>query len=403
MVSRFALVIVLARLLEPSEVGLYGLFTATVGYSMLVIGGDYYTYSQRELLSEPRNRWSFVLQHHSIAAAMLYFVLLPAQILIFVFDLMPWQLAGWFFALLVAEHVAQEINRLLVAMQRQILASLVHLVRMGLWVWVVLPLMWISWDYRQIETVLAAWLFGALLGTVAGFVVVWREGRPWRSWPVDWTWLRKGFTVALLYLIATMSFRGLMTFDRYAVEVLAGQDYLGVYVLYIGMAMAVISVVDAGVFFFLYPKLVAAQRQDDPVQVRKLMKELTFSALTVSLVIGLMVGFLAPWVVTWIGKPLYAEHLHVLWLLLLMTVIYALGMVAHYGLYAHGADKAILFAHISSLLLFFVALALMANLVPLEATALALIVAFAWMGIFKYLRFRKLRHTASADALSLTQ
>ncbi|MFG6535311.1 lipopolysaccharide biosynthesis protein [Sulfitobacter sp. 1A16787] len=371
---------------------------------MLVIGGDYYTYSQRELLSETKDRWSFVLQHHSIAAALLYFVLLPAQLLIFVFDLLPWHLAGWFFALLVAEHGAQEINRLLVAMQRQILASLVLLVRMGLWVWVALGLMWINPSYRQIETVFAAWLVGALLAAAAGFVVVWREGRPWRSWPVDWTWLRKGFAVALLYLIATTSFRSLMTFDRYFVEALAGQDYLGVYVLYIGMAMAVISVVDAGVFFFLYPKLVAAQRQDDMVQVRKLMKELTIWALGVSIVIGLLVGLFAPWtVVTWIGNPLYAEHLHVLWLLLLMAVIYALGMVAHYGLYAHGADKSILFAHISSLLVFFTAVTLLANLLPFEATAVALNLGFAWMGMLKYLRLRKVRLTASAEASSPTQ
>lgn len=373
--------------------GAYGLFTATISFSMLVIGGDYYTYSQRELLSEPRVRWSFVLQHQAIAAALLYAVLLPVQFFIFVFDLMPWQLAGWFFALLVVEHVAQEINRLLVAMQRQLLASLVLFLRMGLWIWAVLPLIWINPEYRQINTVFAAWLVGASLAIVVGLVVVWREARPWQRWAIDWLWLRRGFTVGLTYLIATMSFRALQTFDRYAVEALAGQDFLGVYVLYIGMAMTVISVVDSGVFFFLYPKLVTAQRQDKPAQVRKLMQELAWSALTVSFVIGLMVGLLAPWVFAWIGKPLYAEHLHVLWLLLLMTLIYAMGMVVHFGLYARGADKTIVFAHISSLLVFFAALGLMARPFPLEATALALIVAFAWMGIYKFLRLRKLSQT----------
>lgn len=199
-----------------------------------------------------------------------------------------------------------------------------------------------------------------------------------------------------------MSFRALPTFDGYTVEALAGQEFLGVYVLYIGMAMTVISVVDSGVFFFLYPKLVAAQRRGEQAEVRKLMQELAWSALTVRFMIGLMVGLLAPWVFAWIGKPLYVQHLHVLWLLLLMTLIYALGMVVHFGLYARGADKTIVVAHISSFLVFFAALGLMARPFSLEATALALIVAFAWMGTYKFLHLRKLSLTEDTKAHLLT-
>ena len=51
--SRFILLFVLARLLKPSDVGIYGLMTATIAFSVLVLGGDYYTYSQRELMAGP--------------------------------------------------------------------------------------------------------------------------------------------------------------------------------------------------------------------------------------------------------------------------------------------------------------------------------------------------------------
>lgn len=394
LVSRFALVIVLARLLEPVEVGTYGLFSASIAFSMLMLGGDYYTYSQRKFLSETKERWSFVLQHQAIALAMLYIVMLPAQLLIFAFDFMPWHLAGWFFALLIIEHIAQEINRLLVVMRRQLLASWVLFLRMGVWIWAILPLMWIDSSYRQIETVFAAWLGGGMLAISVGTYLVWREVRPWRRWSIDWSWLCKGFTVGVLYLISTMSFRALHTFDRYSVEELAGPAFLGAYVLYSGMALAVISVVDSGVFLFLYPSLVAAQKRGEHDAVRKLTKELAWSALAVSLAVGMAVSVFAPWVVAWIGKPLYAEHLHVLWLLLLMSLIYAMGMVAHYGLYALDADKTITLINLSALLVFFVALGMLANSYPLEATALALILAFFWMGTAKYIYLRKFTHRA---------
>jgi O-antigen/teichoic acid export membrane protein len=386
--SKFALVVVLAKLLEPSEVGLYGLFVATVGFSMLVIGGEYYTYSQRELLTEGKSRWSFVLQHQTLATAFLYAVLLPSQLLIFLLDLVPRQLIMWFFALLVTEHIAQEINRLLIAMHRQLLSSIVLFVRTGAWVWGILPIMWLYPVYRKLEAVLAAWLISCIFAIVIGAMIVWQEVRPWKRWPINWRWLKKGFKVGLLLLIATMCFRALQTFDRYAVEALAGPEFLGVYVLYIGMAMAVVSALDPSVVSFLYPKLVSAHRQGKPLLYRKLMRELAWSSLIVSLLVAATISILAPWVMDWIGKPLYAQNLHVLWLLLVMTTIYAVGMVPHYGLYAHSADKVIVFAHISSLVVFGMTLLASSPLYPREATAISLIAALAWMGLYKYWRYR---------------
>ncbi len=61
--SRFLLIFALAKLLSPTELGLFGLMMATVSISVLIIGVDYYTYTQRELLARPVEQWSFVIQH----------------------------------------------------------------------------------------------------------------------------------------------------------------------------------------------------------------------------------------------------------------------------------------------------------------------------------------------------
>lgn len=393
--SKFALIIALARLLAPAEVGLYGLFTATVGFSMLVIGGDYYTYSQRELLSQPQERWSFVIQHQALATLMLYVVLLPAQAVIFWLEMMPRYLAGWFFALLIAEHIAQEINRLLVVMHRQLLASMVLFIRTGAWACFVLPVMWFDSSVRNLNAVLLAWLIGCLFAIMLGAWGIWREVRPWRRWKFDWFWLRRGFVVGLMFLMATMCFRALQTFDRYTVKSLAGADFLGVYVLYTGVAMSVISVLDPAVFSFLYPRLVAAYRQGDQAQYRQLMRELAYSAIGVSVLVAIVIAILAPFVFAWTNKPVYTQHLPILWLLLGMTIIYAIGMVPHYGLYARGADKSIVIAHVSSLLVFGVVVAALATLAPQAAAACALIASFLWMGLFKQWRYRTLNKDSS--------
>ena len=380
---------VLARLLTPADLGIYGLMTATIVFSVLVIGGDYYTYSQRELMSRPCDQWSFVLQHQGLATLLLYVVLLPLQGLVFIFDLLPISLALWFFVLLVSEHLAQELNRLLVAMQRPLTASWVLFVRTGLWVWVVLPLMWLVPSLQKLETVFFAWFVGSLLAGIIGAFVVWRIIGLWQWWPIDWSWLRVGYRKGLMFLVATMCFRALFTADRYIVEHFVGVEMLGVYVLYMGMATAIVNFMDPAIFSFLYPRLVSAWRQGQYATYRRVFRELSLSAVVVSFGLAVACAVLAPWVLQWTGKPIYVGQLPLLWVLLVMAIVYSLGMVPHYGLYACGADRSIMFSHVSALLMFVAMVALLSRFWPLYAVPWALAGSFLGMGGLKlwlYLR-----------------
>ena len=236
-VSRFVLIYTLAKLLEPDQLGVFGLILATVSFNVLVVGADFYTYSQRELLSCGPERRSFIIQHQLIAHVILYLVLIPLQILLFVFDLLPIRFFIWFFALLIVEHVAQELNRLLVVLHRQIAASWVLFLRTGVWVWGILPLMWFIPGYNRIETVFMGWFIGGIIAIAIGIFTVKKEVLIWKKWPLDKVWIKKGFHVGAGFLLATICFKALLTLDRYVVEYLTDTSVLGVYVFYIGIVM----------------------------------------------------------------------------------------------------------------------------------------------------------------------
>lgn len=394
--SRFVLVIVLARLLEPAEVGLFGLFLATVTLSVLILGGEFYAYSQRELMSLPVSRWSFVVQHQMIAIGLLYFLLLPPQLLIFWFDLLPESLLYWFIVLLVVEHIGQEINRLLVAMQHPIVASWILFIRMGAWVIYIVPLMWVYPETRELDEVFKAWFVGALVAVLIGGTVIYREIKPWGSIVFDWAWIKRGFKISLLFVLATISFKTLTTADRYIVEYLNNPDYLGVYVLFIGMAMAVVNFLDPAVFSFLYPRAVAAYRQGDILTYKKVMKEMVMSSFVVTILLVAMIALIAPLVLEWIGRDAYQEHISLLWVLLVVSAVYAVGMIPHYGLYAKGADNCLVLAHISSLGVFAITVVLLASKNPLLVTAYGLLSAFVWMGVVKSICYFKLSRSETA-------
>lgn len=383
LLSRFALLLFLANHLDATQVGVYGLFTATIGYGVLLIGGDFYSYSQRELISAENNDRSFVIKHQVTAYLILYALCLPFQFIIFYFEFLPDKLVYWFIFLLVLEHISQEINRILIAFQRQGSASTVLFFRMSAWILFLIPVMWFAPGYRKLEVLLFFWSIGSLFAIFLGTWLIWSYLKPWQNWPLNWKWILRGFKVSALYFLGTLCLRGLFTFDRYAVEALIGPDFLGAYVIYIGMAMAIISFVDAGVMFFMYPRLVDAYKKRNKEVFIRIIIELCVSALFLSIFLALVVAFCAPIILSWIADPIYTENLHVLWLLLLMTVVYVFATVVHYGLYAKGHDGSILFSHLASFLIFCISLLVFRSIVPIEAVAISLIAAVTCLACLK--------------------
>lgn len=57
MASKFLLIFFLARFLEPTELAIYGLITATTGYALYLLGFDFYAFTAREMLKHERNEW----------------------------------------------------------------------------------------------------------------------------------------------------------------------------------------------------------------------------------------------------------------------------------------------------------------------------------------------------------
>ena len=175
MACRFLLIIVLAKLFSPSEVGLFGLLSATVVISQLLIGGEYYSYSQRELISMGKDRWSFVLQHQVVALLLLYALFLPLLASLFHWAVLPDNLLSWFYLILILESIAQELNRVMIAMQRQVTASCILFCRHGLWVLCVLPYMWINPGSRSLDLIFSAWIVGCAIAIVLGLLMIKRE------------------------------------------------------------------------------------------------------------------------------------------------------------------------------------------------------------------------------------
>lgn len=374
--SKFLLIFFLARFLDPTDLGLYGLLAATIGYSLYLLGFDFYTYTTRELIKCERGMWGAYLKSQAALTLVLYAVFLPLLSLVFFKGLLPLQVAGWFFTLLVLEHLTQELGRLLVAVSDQMYASLLLFLRSGVWGVIATGVMFIDFNARTLNFVLAAWTLGSASALVLGiYRLKCMRLSGWKT-RVDWSWIVKGLKVAVALLVATLAIRGVFTIDRYWTQHLVGLDVLGAYVLFMGICSALISFLDAGVFAFIYPGLVSSFQRQDACAYRRGVRKLFVQTVSLSGCFCIIAFVSISPLLSWLDKPIYLAQLEIFPWLLLATLLYALGMIPHFALYAQGQDRPIIYSHIASLAVFIAATWMIAHYwVPL-AVPLGLCASF---------------------------
>lgn len=384
---RFIFVFVMARFLTPSLLGLYGLFTATVAYALYFVGLDFYTYTTRQILKNPQTRWGAFLKNQIALSASLYLVFIPIILILVMWGLIPINLLAWFLPILILEHVNQELSRLLIAISEQITASIVSFVRQGSWALVAVGLMALAPSARNLETIFALWAFaGASAAIIGGYRIARLDIGGWSD-KLDLGWIKDGVRTSIAFLVATLALRGLQTVDRYWLQALTNTDVVGAYVLFTGMAGALLIFLDAGVFAYSYPALIRVHHAGDIDQFKSQLRKMLVSVLISAALFGLFSLIVLPYLLAWIGNDFYIQAQKIYIWLLIAALVNAVGMVPHYALYAQGRDRPIIYSHVASIFVFIGSTYAYIHLDPFMAVPYGLVTAFASLLIWKSMAY----------------
>jgi len=389
MVGKFLLIFLLARILTPSELGVYGLLAVTIGYSLYFLGLDFYTFSGREMLHSEKALWPSMLRDQAVLFACSYAVVFPSLALIFINGVISFEYALVFYLLLLAEHLSQELNRLLVIIGRPLAAGICIFIRSGSWCYVIV-IVYMSGLYPiDLQSVLWTWFWADVVVIAMGAFLL--KGLPWNALTrkVHWEWLIKGVKISALLLIGTLALRGIFTFDRYFVEYFADSEMLGVYTLYMGICFSLIGFVDAAIFSFKYPELIKLFKNGAGDDFAKARKQFGKQTLIFTSLLVIIVSLVIYPVLGWIGKPIYLQNLTLFFVLLAASFIFVIGHVPHFALYAMGQDRVLVFTHIFGLVVFVL---IGASLYQFGAmgVALALLASISSLGAGKYWQLYKL-------------
>ncbi len=387
--TKFALLLVLAIYLDPADVGIYGLFTASLGWLVYLVGWDFYAFSVREIAGSGKDLLSASIANQAALYFATYIPIVIFIMLAYEYEAKYTEYALVFIALFVCEHLGLELGRIFVAIGRPLLASFILFLRGGAWCIALVAVLALAPAYRELNVVLWFWLGGSASAVLLGCLALHRlMGGTVFQGSIDWRWTLTGLKVALPLMLASLSIRGIFVADRMWVESIAGIDILGAYVFYIGIATVIISFIDAAVVDFSYPKLVYAVKNGDVPSYLREMRMVWLGVATLTIISGLVCWAFLWNVGEWLSRPVYQQNRFLVPYLILCIVLYGFSTIPHLALYAHRRDGSIVASQIATFLCFVGLLLILPSSMGMMSVVLAMLVAFGlmllWKGVAAY-------------------
>jgi O-antigen/teichoic acid export membrane protein len=351
LLCRFGLTIYAAKEMALSDLGTYGLLTAAVATTVYVLGFQFYVFNLREIAStESAVQHVRQIRDQIVFHAVLYGVVGVALGLVaLLFDggdegASKW--LCWLPVLAVVEHLSQEGYRVLVALSRGNAANLIFFIRSGAWVcaWIG----WVAWTGRAtFDGLCTFWLAGSGLSVVLSGVALARM--PWsEAWctAVDWAWIRRGVRLGVLYSVIVLSYAVGQYVTRYVLDATHGAAAAGVFFFFVSMASPVMTLVEAGPYALLQPKMLRLHSAGLMAEYREQWRTMAIGVVAgaATLIVGTAV--LTALYLKWAGRGELVEGRAIFGWVCAAMFLQCAALVPQAHLFALRADKRILVANI---------------------------------------------------------
>lgn len=332
MVVRLLGLVVLARIVNPTDYGEFVYASVTAAFVAFIIGAELYSRTIFKLAKTEVSNWGpFVSRQYSAIGYILAGFWFGA---VFVHLLSGQELLIWICMLATSDVLNQENNRLLVIAKSHVFAATMFFLRQALWLVTSLILLNSTVFSDPTNAVLCAWLVAGFLTAAASFLRLNAMHVRIRFEYMEFRLFRRFLQASALMLLSGLSLRALISLDKIVLGLSDKYDILAAYVLFASLTFALVPILDSAVFVHMMPSLVVAatnNRRND------FKRQLIQSAIQIG---GLVAAYLiacilfVQHVLVWIGKQYYAEHLDIFFILMSASALYALAMLSYYGLYA---------------------------------------------------------------------
>lgn len=393
--SKFGFLFFIAKFLKTSEVGQYGLISAAVIYAVGFVGLEFHVYSNRKLIVSPDVHKGFILKNTVVLYFFSYATSFPLLSLLFFFEFLPFNHLVIFYFLVMVEHFSLELYRILTALSRNLSASIILFIKSALWFFLIAPLLAFSEIYQNLQTILVFWLLGGTLASCYGLYKLKDLVCLAVSAPINKNWIINGLKKTLLFYFSTIFVVLMLTADRFLIQHLGGLMQVAPYVIFIGVANAMISLVEAGVFVFYYPKLIAIASSSNYLKFKRLYKKMAMQAISAFLLLAIIATIFSTIAFSYIDNVVYINSENILFIILLSSFFKILSMIPQYALTAFRRDNFVAIVNFLTVALFFLIVFSLGPWIKEKSVPTSLVIVYFFQWIAKqiachyYLRIKQ--------------
>ena len=341
--SKFLLSIYLVKFLSLEANGEYGIFVATISMLTYVLGLDFYSFNNREILQENSSESGKKIKNQFFLFTIVYLIVLPLLYVLGLFDFIGEKYVFLFYLILIFDHISIELYRLLVVFSKPIQANMNLFLRTGIWILVLI----FAWhndfeELKNLKSVFNFWMIGSFLSVVYSIFSLSTTGIsiPWRE-KIETKWILAGLKIATPFFIATLSYKTIQFADRYMVEFYLGTKQTGVYYFFSNISMLIETFVQTTVVMIYSPQLIASLKKDKPFQInifKTFSKEIViYSVLAVVSVCAIIYPLLYI-----VEKTELFLSISVFFVMVTTRFIFNISLIYHFKLYVAKKDRIIM-------------------------------------------------------------
>jgi O-antigen/teichoic acid export membrane protein len=347
LVSKFLLLVVMGRYLTLADIGIYGLVLGAAVLYTQAAGWGFGFHLNRHMVTAGVEEKRMLFAHqwgvffYTYLATILLSVpfFFPGALQFSHMDVAATALALF---IVIGEHAANELTRLLITTKRALKGNLLLFLNTAGWSFPVVCLLFLVPSTRSLDVILGAWCFFKVIVLILG---MW-WCREYIENPrfflrdslfVPRTWVLEHIAPSLTVYVAFLANVVLLYVNRFTVGAFLGIDEAGLFTIYWSVVYAFYMLAKTGFIQTSSPAMIEVHKDKDAyrLKVGSLYKQTGIFAV----VSGICLAVLAPWLFALMHKTKAVENLPFFYALLVCGIVRLIAMVSFYALYARHDDK----------------------------------------------------------------
>lgn len=319
---KFIFTFFVAQAINLDALGIYGLILAAGIVSPAILGLGIMHFLSRSAVQQPAADTKADLKNYLAYISVLFFGIGIASLVYFALQ-GQWLLALIILLIILFEHLNGEFYQLMISLSRPVLADSLHFIRSASWILVYMLIATLWPAFRNIESLLIAWLAGTGFCTLVYFWVIAALPAASKSPAGFKNWMKKSCKQSSWLYLNGIATTGANYSDRYLIGALLNLELTGLYVFFWQIQSALSNLIYTGIIQVARPAFVRNFSQAQPDW--KMVKTLFKNTALVAIIFFLLALIAIQSVIHYLPMPLIADYYG---LFVLILIAFAFNVIA---------------------------------------------------------------------------